>query len=87
MAEQVFAITSDLCSLPIVFCSAASVEELCEQLGMWHEAGGLTAEEEALLYNFVKHAQAPNDGLLGTAVTEQFTLPGLNGMRIHIQVG
>lgn len=87
MAEQLFAITSDLCSLPIVFCSATSVEELCEQLGMWHTTGGLTPEEEAGLRNLVQHAQAPNDGLLGTAVTEQFTLPGLAGMRIHIQVG
>ena len=85
MAEHLFAITSDLHSLPIVVCNATSVEELCEQLGMWHEAGVLCAEEKATVQNLYENMHAPNDGLWGTVVSEQFTLPGLNGMRIHLQ--
>lgn len=60
-------------------------EQLCELLGMWHDAGGLTPEEKAVVQKAYDAMQPPSDGLLGTAVSYPLTLPGLNGMCIHLQ--
>ena len=79
-------ITSDLHALPMVIVSAGTVDTMCEQLGMWSFAGPLSGESVGKVREYVYQAQPPSDGLLGTCITEQFTLPELSGMRIHVQI-
>ena len=85
-----YVITSDLSTLPIVLAEATNDDDLFYQLEMWREDGpcgdGLTADSKALVTRMRLAATAPNDGLLGTAVSEQFALPELGGMRIHLQL-
>ena len=82
---QVYAISSDLHTLPLVVAEGNTVEALCEMLGQWHEAGMLSEADKRMVQTAYETMQAPSDGLLGTAVSGVFTLPGLNGMRIHLQ--
>lgn len=85
-----YVITSDLCALPIVLAEATTDDDLFYQLEMWAEGptGEMVLSEESklLVRNMRLAATAPNDGLLGTAVSEQFTLPELGSMRIHLQL-
>lgn len=86
MFDTVYAITSDLCALPIVLCSARSLEQLRLQLEMYCEAGVFTDAEWATVTYAYDHAAAPSDGLLGTAVSDVFTLPNAGGLRVHLQL-
>lgn len=93
MSEHLcYVITSDLHTLPLVIVEASDEDDLYYQLDMWRiddePAGtGLSEESKATLNNMLANMHAPNDGLLGTAVSEQFTLSELGGMLIHLQAG
>jgi hypothetical protein len=85
-----YVITSDLSELPIVLGHVTCDAALFELLAMYKVDGpnveGLCEDSKATLVNMRENARAPNDGLLGTTYTEQFTLPELGGMRIHLQL-
>lgn len=86
-----YVITSDLSDLPIVLVEATNDDDLFSQLELYREdqpvgESKLSEESKALVTRMRLAATAPNDGLLGTAVSEQFTLPELGGMRIHLQL-
>ncbi len=85
--SRLYAITHGLHARALVVAEAmgGDTEQLCELLGMWHDAGGLTPEEKAVVQTAYENMQPPSDGLLGTAVSYPLTLPGLNGMVIHLQ--
>lgn len=83
--SMVYAITHDLHEQALVVAEGHSVEELCDLLGQWHDAGVLGAEERGMVQTAYDSMRAPSDGLLGTVVSGTFTLPGLNGLQIHLQ--
>lgn len=74
-------ITSDLHTLPLCINNARNIDELYEQLPMWSTSGVMTEAEILSIYRLLVESKPPNDGLLGMAVTEQFTY---SGMRMHI---
>lgn len=79
-------ITSDLHTLPLAIVQASSFNDMVVQLRDWSCEGVLCEQSVATLRNMVEHALPPNEGLLGTCVTEQFTLLELSGMRVHVQI-
>ena len=92
MSEHLcYVITSDLHTLPLVIAEASDEDDLYYQLEMWAEGPTgemrLSEESRVIVNSMLASMKAPNDGLLGTAVSEQFTLPELGGMRIHLQAG
>lgn len=84
--SRLYAITSDLHTLPLVIAEGGSVEQLCEQLGYWQYDYAMP-ETLALVRAVLATAKPPSDGLLGCVVSEQFTLPGGEGLRVHLQGG
>lgn len=79
-------VTSDLHTLPLVIVQAHSFAEVVVQLRQWSCEDYLSDESVATLRRMVENALPPNEGLLGMCVTEQFTLPELSGLRIHVQM-
>lgn len=82
--SRLYAISDDLCAVPLVIAEGGSVEELCEQLGYW-QYDYATPETLALVRAVLATAKPPSDGLLGCVVSERFTLPGGEGLRVHLQ--
>lgn len=84
--DKCYVLTNNLSHLPLVLFEASTYDELFSKLADWANDGGVFAESRTLVMDTLAKAAAPNEGMLGTAVSERLVLPEMGGMTIHFQL-